>query len=115
MVGSPGWEQIHYLVWLESPDSANAVIAAMHRQQGFMYEMDPTYANYDATQMQTFIQSKLHPAQIRAFTSSDKTNPTIANHQMLFDEGFDVVMTYDLTNALAVRQAVNQARGISPP
>jgi len=39
-------------------------------------------------------------------------DPTVANHQMLFDEGIDVVMTYDLTNGLQVRDAVNAARGL---
>ena len=114
-MGSPGWEQIHYLVWLDNPDAAAAVLAANHTAQGFMYEMDPTYPNYDAAAMKTFIDTKLHPAGVRAFSSTDKINPTIANHQMLFDEGFDVVMTYDLTNALTVRQSVNRVRGVSPP
>lgn len=52
---------------------------------------------------------------MRAFTAADTKDPTVENHQMLFDEGIDVVMTYDLTNGLAVRQAVNGARGVSPP
>ena len=58
-----------------------------------------------AAGMKAFIAGTLHPAGVRAFTSTDKNDPTVANHQMLFDEGFDVVMTYDLTNGLAVRQA----------
>ncbi len=115
VVGAPGWEQLHYLVWLDSPDSADAVIQSNHRAQAFMYEMNPTYPNYDATQMKLFIANKLHPAGIRAFSSTDTNNPTVENHQMLFDEGIDVVMTYDLTNALMVRQSVNTARGVSPP
>jgi len=115
VVGTPGWDQLHYLVWLDSPADADRVIAANHAQQGFMFEMDPTYAGWDATAMQQLISSKLHPAGIRAFTSTDSKNPTAANHQALYDEGFDVVMTYSLTNGLPVRQAVNTARGVSPP
>jgi glycerophosphoryl diester phosphodiesterase family protein len=115
VVGAPGWEQIHYLVWLDSPADAQRLIAAQHRAQAFMYEMDPTYPNYDAAAMNAFITGTLHPAGVRAFSSSDKNDPTVANHQALFDEGFDVVMTYDLTNALMVRQAVNTMRGVSPP
>ncbi|MGZ3427208.1 MAG: glycerophosphodiester phosphodiesterase family protein [Polyangia bacterium] len=116
VVGAPGWEQIHYLVWLSNgPSDADALLAAGHRAQAFMYEMDPTYPTYDATMMKTFITDKLHPAGVRAFSSSDKDNPTVENHQALFDEGLDVVMTYNLTNALQVRQAVNAARGVSPP
>ena len=116
VVGVPGWEQIHYLVWLTNgPADADAVLAAGHGAQAFMYEMDPTYPSTDATMMKTFIETRLHPAGVRAFSSSDKNDPTVANHQMLFDEGFDVVMTYNLTNALMVRQSVNLARGVSPP
>jgi hypothetical protein len=116
VVGAPGWEQIHYLVWLTNgPGDADAVMAAGHRAQAFMYEMDPLPAGYDAAAMTSFITTRLHPAGVRAFSSSDKNDPTVANHQALFDEGFDVVMTYNLTNALAVRQSVNTARGVSPP
>ena len=115
VVGAPEWEQLHYLVWLDSPDDAQRVIAANHLAQAFMYEMLPAYPGYDATGMHDFIVGTLHAAGVRAFGSSDKDNPTVENHQMLFDEGFDVVMTYDLTNALQVRQSVNTSRGISPP
>lgn len=112
VVGAPGWEQLHYLVWLDSPESASMVIADQHPAQAFMYEMMPTYANYDAAAMKTFITGTLHPAGVRAFTATDTNDPTVANHQMLFDEGIDVVMTYDLTNGLQVRDAVNAARGL---
>lgn len=114
VVGAPGWERIHYLVWLGSPDDADMVIKANHKQ-GFMFEMDPTYPAYDAAAMKTLIDTKIHPAGFRAFTSTDKNRPTVENHQMLFDEDFDVVMTYDLTAGLTVRQKINTARGISPP
>jgi hypothetical protein len=114
VVGAPGWEQLHYLVWLDSPDSAAMVVADHRPAQAFMYEMDPTYPNYDVPAMHTFITGTLHPAGVRAFSSTDKNSPTVANHQMLFDEGLDVVMTYDLTNGLQVRDAVNAARGVSP-
>ncbi|MCU1278295.1 MAG: hypothetical protein JWM53_1841, partial [bacterium] len=84
VVGAPGWEQIHYLVWLTNgPADADAVLAAGHLAQAFMYEMDPTYAGYDAAAMKTFIETKLHPAGVRAFSSSDKNDPTVANHQAL--------------------------------
>ena len=114
VVGAPGWERIHYLVWLGSPDDADRVIKANHKQ-GFMFEMDPTYPAYDAAAMKVLIDTKLHPAGFRAFTSTDTRNATVENHQMLFDEDFDVVMTYDLTAGLTVRQKLNTSRGISPP
>ncbi len=115
VVGSPGWDQLHYLISLDSPADSDTLIAAQHVKQGFMYEMDPTYPGYDAAAMTQLITTKLHPAGIRAFTSTDTQNPTVENHQMLFAEGFDVVMTYDLTNGLTVRQMVNTSRSISPP
>ncbi len=115
VVGTTGWDALHYLVWLDSPADADRVIAANHAAQGFMFEMDPTYTGWDAAAMKQLITGKLHPAGIRAFTSTDSKNPTPANHQALYDEGFDVVMTYSLSNGLPVRQAVNSARGVSPP
>lgn len=115
VVGAPGWEQLHYLVWLDSPADIDRLIAEGHARQGFMYEMDPTYPGYDAAAMQKLISGKLHPAGLRAFTSTDTQMPTAANHQALFDEGFDVVMTYDLAAGLPVRQGVNRQRGVTPP
>ena len=114
VVGAPGWERIHYLLRLDSPADIDGLIAEKH-SQAFMYEMDPTYPDTDAVKMKMLIETKLHPAGIRSFTSTDTKSPTVANHQMLFDEGVDVVMSYDLTNGLAVRMGVNQMRGISPP
>lgn len=114
-VGAPGWEQMHYLIWLSNPADADMVIAMNHPAQAFMFEMDPTSPGWDAAAMKTLITQKLHPAGVRAFTSTPISNPTAQDHQALFDEGFDVVMTYDLATAVAVRTTVNQARGVTPP
>ena len=114
-VGAPGWEKIHYLVWLDDPADADKLIAMNHPAQAFMVEMNPTSTGWDAAAMKDLILNKLHPAGVRAFTSTPINNPTKADHQALFDEGFDVVMTYDLKTGLVVRKAVNAARSVSPP
>ena len=91
------------------------VIAEGHAWNSFLFEMDPTYANADATAMHQLINGKVHPFGARAFTSSDQYLPTVQNHAQLFAEGFDVVMSYNLSNGIAARQAVNMMRGVSPP
>jgi hypothetical protein len=83
--------------------------------QAFMVEMDPTYPGWDAAAMKALITGKLHPAGVRAFTSTPTSNPTAQDHQVPFDEGFDVVMTYSLAVGLPVRESVNKSRGVSPP
>ena len=57
---------------------------------------------------------QVHAAGMRAFVSSQKL-PSVEQHKGLWDAGFDVVMTYNLANAMEARTAVNAARGISPP
>ena len=41
--------------------------------------------------------------------------PTVAQHRALWDQGFDVIMTYALDAAIEARTAVNAERGIDPP
>lgn len=106
---------LHYLVWLSDPADADAVIAMKHAGQAFMFEMSPTSPGWDAAAMKALITTKLHPAGVRAFTSTPIHNPTAEDHQALFDSGFDVVMTYDLATGMKVREAVNESRGVSPP
>jgi hypothetical protein len=118
VIGAPGWEQIHYLLnFAEDPAPTNvdALLAMNHPAQAFMVELNPTYTGWNAAAITALITQKLHPAGVRAFTSTPISNPTAADHQVLFDEGFDVVMTYDLAVGLPVRESVNQSRGVSPP
>jgi hypothetical protein len=117
-VGAPGWEQIHYVINMAedaAPTDVDALITMNHPAQAFMVELAPTYDGWDAAAMKMLIMSKLHTSGVRAFTSTPTKAPTAADHQALFDEGFDVVMTYDLAVGLPVREAVNQARSVSPP
>jgi hypothetical protein len=115
VVGAPGWEKLHYLVWMTDPGKVDELLAAHHPAQAFMVEMDPTSPGFDAAATKDLILKKLHPAGVRAFTSSAKNNPTAADQQALFEGGFDVVMTYDLGTGLEARKAVNAARGVTPP
>ncbi len=118
VVGAPGWEQIHYLLNLAedaAPTSVPPLLTMNMPAQAFMVELAPTYTGWDAAAMTALITQTLHPAGVRAFTSTPVSAPTAADHQALFDEGFDVVMTYDLAVGLPVREAVNQSRGVSPP
>jgi hypothetical protein len=118
VVGAPGWQQIHYVLNLAEdadPGSVTPLLGMNQPAQAFMVELAPTYTGWDAAQMTTLITQSLHPAGVRAFTSTPTTNVTAADHQALFDEGFDVVMTYDLAVGLPVREAVNTSRGVSPP
>lgn len=54
---------------------------------------------------------------IRTFapTRSSPITATVQNHLDIFDEGFQVVYTYNLTNAVDARQQTNTKGDISPP
>lgn len=50
-----------------------------------------------------------------AATKSNAFAATVNNHLKLYNAGFDVAYTYNLTNAVIARQQINQQNGISPP
>ena len=71
--------------------------------------------NWTAEDLQRDIQSfKDLGMRTMAPTKANPVTATVQNHRDVFAAGFDVVYTYNLANAVIVRQEVNTARGISP-
>lgn len=59
----------------------------------------------------------MHSAGGRAMAKSH-SNPltaTVQNHLHIYELGFDVTYTYNLSNAIQARVIVNTQRGLSPP
>jgi glycerophosphoryl diester phosphodiesterase len=112
-----GWDQLHYLVNIGATSDIDLMLDTVHDPRAFMYEMTPSYPNATAQQVTDLINTRLHPAGVRAFaaTAANPLSATVQNHLDLFNQGFDVVMSYNLANGVTARVQVNQARGISPP
>lgn len=108
----PNWDKVRYTVQI---DDQLADIDTLAQTPPVLFcEMNPSIDGVDADALATLIATKVHGAGMRAFVSSQKL-PSVEQHKALWNAGFDVIMTYNLANAIEARTAVNTARGISPP
>lgn len=106
----PGSSQIYWLANVGSTFSdIDVLLDTVKNPHAFMVEMDPS------AQTSTLVTTKLHPANVRAFTYDSSATASVAELKALFDQGFDVVSANTTPNNGAARVAVNTARGISPP
>ncbi|MBI5610278.1 MAG: hypothetical protein HY902_15480 [Deltaproteobacteria bacterium] len=107
----PNWDKVRYTVQVGSLQEVEALLG---EKPVLFCEMDPSYPELDAAGLGQLIATKVHPAGMRAFVSSQKL-PSVEQHKALWNGGFDVIMTYNLAAAMEARKAVNEARGITPP
>jgi hypothetical protein len=113
---APDSDQVYYLVEAASQADVTSLLA-QHNARAFMYE-DANADNFGgmaASAVTTMIQTQLHPAGVRAFTSVSGITASAQDHENLWNQGFDVVMTNSYAAGHTGRVAVNTARGISPP
>ena len=111
-----GGKKVYYLVKIDATSDVDLMLYKGKSPRAFMYELEPTYSNASAAQVAAMIKTKLRPAGIRPFAAS-AANPitaTVQNHLGLFNQGFEVVMSYNLANGVAARIKANKAAGISP-
>ncbi len=106
------WQQAWYNVQTDSPADVDTVIGLKNPHTAFI-EVDVKYQEAQNATMADLLSKKIHPTGIRGFVSTINL-PLATDHQALWDAGFDVIMTYNLDNALVARKAVNAARGITP-
>lgn len=115
---APGWGQVRYLVQIKATSDLDLMIDTVKdHAHAFMYEMEPTYPNATAQDVANLVKTRLLPNGIRPFVTTN-SNPflaTVQHHTDLFNQGFDVLMSYNLANGVVARKQANQARGINPP
>lgn len=111
-----GKDQVYYLVEAASQSNISTLLA-LHNPRLFMIE-DANSNNFGGlpnAQVASIVTTQLHPANVRSFTSVTGVTATAADHEALWNEGFDVVMTNSYASGYTGRVAINTARGISPP
>src|ERR1700733_11260087 len=89
-----GTDQVYYLV--EAADQTDiSTLLALANPRAFMYEdaNSDNFGGMAATAVTTMIADQLHPAHVRAFSSIASVSATAADHEALWNQGFDVVMT----------------------
>lgn len=83
------------------------------KQRAFLLEFE----NWDSWED---VGTDIQTAEKYGFRTFAKSNDnpitaSVANHMDLFNRGFDVAYTYNLTNAVSARKMVNTANKIVPP
>jgi glycerophosphoryl diester phosphodiesterase len=117
----PGWDQVYYLAECNSMDDLTRLLASPQAllDRIFTVELDgndPTFPNWGGSKNVTkIVTEQLHPRNMRSFAASKEELPSIVDHVQLWNEGIDVVMTYNLKNAVMARIEVDKQRGILPP
>lgn len=110
----PDWERFHYMVNIGDPAQVDAVLPAVGSHRVFLFEMDRSYDGLDQQGVAGLIAGKILPGGVKAFCGSDKTYITVQAHQDMYHQGFDVVLSYSLSNGIEAARQVNQERGYTP-
>lgn len=107
----PGWQELSYMVRMRSVADITAQ-AQTRIPQVFMLEMDRTYTGVAEQDITALISGVIHPAGLKAMASSDSRFATVNNHLEVFNQGFDVVLSYDCANGVSAARQINQQRGL---
>jgi hypothetical protein len=92
----------------------------IQQQRAFLLEFNSWEDTNNWGDPQTDLLSAITLAQNAGFrtfaaTHDNAISATIENHLQLYNLGFDVAYTYNLTNAIQARRMINSKRGIVPP
>jgi glycerophosphoryl diester phosphodiesterase len=111
-----GHDQVYFLVEAANQSDISALLAR-HDPRIFMIEdaNSDNFGGMASSAVTAMISSQLHGAHVRAFTSIASVSASAGDHEALWNEGFDVVMTNSYSTGYQGRIAVNSARGVSPP
>lgn len=109
---SADWMKSWYNASVDDEAGLDAVIAQKNPRVLFL-EIGVKYQEAQNAKMSALLEQKIHPAGMRGFVSTIHL-PNIADHLAIFEAGFDVIMTYNLDNALVARDQINAKRGLKP-
>lgn len=110
--GIAGADQVWQVLRVESVAAIDLALGDLRRPNIFMLEGDRSWDGVDETAMQSQV-ARVQAAGLRIMASTESLPAlaTAANHQQLFDLGFDDVLSYHVENGVPVAAAVNAARG----
>ena len=83
--------------------------------ESFDYLLEQLSEHCPAGRELAIVTTKLHPANVRAFTYDSSATASVAELTALFNQGFDVVSANATANNSSARVAINNGRGVSPP
>lgn len=114
---SPLWRDVYYLANARSVDDIKAMLDpknAWLKPNVFMFEFDPKLVPQVANLTATCDQ--LRKQGFRTLTATPtQLFPSVQEQEKIFNEGIDVVYTYDTSNGVIARTNIDKQRGITPP
>ncbi len=111
---SPDWEKSWYNVQVDNPGDLDTLLTTLQTPRTTFCEIGVDYQESHNDEMADLLATRVHPAGMRGFASTIHLN-SVEQHRAMWDAGFDIIMTYDLDNALEARTIVNTERGVEPP
>jgi formylglycine-generating enzyme required for sulfatase activity/endonuclease/exonuclease/phosphatase family metal-dependent hydrolase/glycerophosphoryl diester phosphodiesterase len=110
----PDHEKVRYNLQIDSFHDIDTLVTLKDPTIMFCETDNDSLPDADVAKLSDAIANRLHPAGIGAFIDARKYT-SVFDQIELFKEGFNVVMTYNLDNAIEARIRVNKARGVTPP
>eukprot|EP01035_Chromulina_nebulosa_P019505 gene19505-25396_t len=117
MLSSPyppvGYDQVYYIIEVYSSDDVATLLSldTSIASKAFLYEFHTDdWSNYQEDIIS--VQSAGYRAV--GVTRDSPITATLSNHLDLFNDGYKVAYTYNLTNAVEARQIVNTKHRIFP-
>lgn len=111
---APNWQKAWYNASVDSADDITQLTQTLKSPRVAFCEISVKFQEAHNEQMAALIKDKIHAAGMRGFVSTIHLN-TAVQHKAMWELGFDVIMTYNLDNAILARKQVNTARGVEPP
>jgi len=118
VMNSPNWQQVYYLAEGGSKNDLDTLLnaPASLRARTFAFEFDDSWPQWGIGNVTDVVSKRLHPVGIRSLAATPtQFHPSVAEQVGLYNQGFDIVYTYDTPNAIEARTQVDKARGVVPP
>ena len=109
------WDQVYYIVELGTTADVHTLLSMPEdlRTRAFLYEFNnwSTWATPLADDLDAVRAAGYRSV---AATRANPFTATVKNHLDIFNAGFDVAYSYNLTNAVTARKIINTERGNFP-
>lgn len=109
------WDQVYYVVEMYSHDDLVSIINSsdVTKKRAFLLEFSK-WEDWENVEDDIKL-AKANGFRTFAATKDNPITATVSNHLRLYNAGFDVAYTYNLTNAVEARKKVNSIHRITPP
>lgn len=115
VMDTEGWSKVYYVVELGDSSEVEKLLSAPDDliRRAFLVEFN-NWDSWGTSLADDMMKVKARGLRTFAATKDSPVTATVQNHMKLYNAGFDVAYTYNLTNAVEARAAVNAERGIFP-